>query len=169
MGCLISDIFVMETIDDSEVENVDPRFTELPLLQSSYCDRMTHESIKTEREHTNEKIKVVIKKLSELNQDIVNHDNKIRDLNMKIDTFFAYHEELLFNLKSGLQDTFQCVQDDMKYVLTKLEIRTRKYFNILCGLWENLPGLTIISISSMHHSQGSLPTPTAEPSKYNLF
>ena len=112
---------VMETIDDSEVENVDPRFTELALLLSSYCDRMTHESIKTEREHTNEKIKVVIKKLSELNQDIVNHDNKIRDLNMKIDTFFAYHEELLFNLKSGLQDTFQCVQDDMKYVLTKLE------------------------------------------------
>ena len=70
---------------------------------------MMHENIKEEREHTNVKIKLVIKELSELSRHAVAQDSKIEDINLKIDTLYSYQEQILFKLKAGLQDTFNSV------------------------------------------------------------
>ena len=45
----------------------------------------------------------------------------LADINLKVHTISLYHEQLLTNLKSGLQDALLLVQDDMKMVMSKFE------------------------------------------------
>ena len=94
--------------------------SDLILLITRYCDKMMHENIKEEGEHTNEKIKMVIRELSEVTKHIKNQDSKLEDINIKIDTMYSYQEQLLFSLKAGLQDTFKSVYNDIEQVQTKV-------------------------------------------------
>ena len=102
-------------------QNISHTSSDLIMLINRYCDRMMHENIKEEREHTNNKIKIVIKELSEISKHVSKQDSKIEDMSLKIDTMFSYQEQLVFNLKAGLQDTLASVHEDIEHIQTKLE------------------------------------------------
>ena len=47
-------------------------------------------------------------------------DTEKADLSRKVETVGSYHQELLFNLKSGIKDTFHLVQNNMNAVWARL-------------------------------------------------
>ena len=98
-----------------------------------------YELIKEEREHTNIKIKKVFESLPMYTQGIVdglnqistNHEQKLTDLdlktekniadvNLKVETISIYQEQLLFNLKTGLQSSLEKVEKDMKLLASQI-------------------------------------------------
>ena len=109
------------------------------------CHRTANEIVKEERAHTNEKIdrafnalidyiKIVIGPIEKLqpthDQRLANLEKKIQEyhhveeslaeINLKIGTFNMYHEQLLFNLKTGIQDTFHHFGNDMKILTSTI-------------------------------------------------
>ena len=75
----------MATGSEHDNHSTSQSSSDLILLITRYCDRMMHENIKEERVHTNEKIKMVIRELSEVTKHIKNQDSKLEDINIKID------------------------------------------------------------------------------------
>ena len=73
------------------------------------CDLKIRESVIYERELTNDKIKLLIndynKRFDTMTDDFSRNDTVqheiIADLNLKMKSFAVYHEQLIFNLKTG--------------------------------------------------------------------
>ena len=98
------------------------------------CSKTTNALLKDERDHTNEKIKIVVQSLVQRIDSLKNdYETKIdnlekqvkellADVNLKTDTLSLYQNQLLFNLKGGIQGALAQVDEDIR-VLSN-EIRT---------------------------------------------
>ena len=84
----------------------------------------TNAKIVAERELTNLKIVKVMKSMDEKFDAVTNAINQYNpilvDLDLKIETVGTYHEQLIYNLKSGLQDALTNIETDMKTVWSEL-------------------------------------------------
>ena len=56
----------------------------------------------------------------EMRRHDATHAENLADLNLKLNTFSIYHEKLLQNFKSGLQDALFIIERDMKTIWSKL-------------------------------------------------
>ena len=84
----------------------------------------TNAKIAAERELTNTKIIKVMKSLDDKFDAVTNVINQYNpilvDLDLKIETVGTYHEQLIYKLKSGLQDALANIEKDMKTVWSDL-------------------------------------------------
>ena len=89
-----------------------------------YEKELVKDDLKHERELTDDKIKILADKLGTISELFFNHikvqNDKISDLDLKIETLSSYNEQLLHNLKFGLQDTFKSVQYDVWSLHTQI-------------------------------------------------
>ena len=85
----------------------------------------TREAINDERELSNAKIVQVIEALADVAGSIDRsrrtNEASIDDINLKLETVATYYQEQLFNLKSGLLNTFKLVQQDMNVAWSRLQ------------------------------------------------
>ena len=98
------------------------------------CGKTTDAFLKDERVHTNDKIRIVVNSFAERMESLKNdYETKIDNLekhinellteaNLKTDTLGVYQNQLLFNLKSGLQGALANVDQDIRALSN--EIRT---------------------------------------------
>ena len=140
--------------------------------------KYTHDAIKEERDHTNDKIREerrhtsdIIKRVIQALSDAVISVNtskgitesKIDEVNLKVDTVTSYYQELLFNLKSGLLETFQSVQADMNVVWSKLQVVQDPHHHCtLCGKESQSVEKLIEHVVTNHSPVTSLPSTQSE-------
>ena len=86
-----------------------------------YCQEQIDKNNKEERELTNAKIIKVINSLNDNTEAIRKHNTILEDLDLKIETFSLYHEQIGFNLKSGLQGILSDIEGDMRSVLSEIQ------------------------------------------------
>ena len=125
------------------------------------CGKTTDAFLKDERDHTNDKIRIVVhsfaEKIESLKKDyetkidsLEKHVNElITEANLKTDTLSVYQNQLLFNLKSGLQGALANVDQDIR-VLSN-EIRTCNICSKHFGTLEDLQS-HILYEHSLHSS-----------------
>ena len=98
--------------NNMDLEQLDPKapLSNLDLAKHlmKYCRDNVDESAKVEREHANDKLKVVIDGLSSLAKALnISKDaqeDKVGDLEMKINTLSSYLEEHIFSLRTSLHN-----------------------------------------------------------------
>ena len=86
-----------------------------------YFQEQMDKNNKEERELTNAKIVKVIHALNDNTEAIREHNRILKDLDLKIETFSLYHEQLGYNLKSGLQGTIHDIERDVKSVWSEIQ------------------------------------------------
>ena len=97
-------------------------------LLLNQCDLKIQNNNIIERDLTSDKIKLIVdhfnNRLCKVNDDIDKLtdtiDVKVSAVDLKIDTISTYLEQLLYNLKHGLHDTFSLIQEDVKSVWDRL-------------------------------------------------
>ena len=127
----------MDIIAGTPYEHLDPSTTLSQLdvvnLLTVYCNKVVNSCLKSERNYIDEIIKIVIGKIGEVTEALLNliksQETKVIDIDLKIDTTCSYLEELLYNLKNGLHATFSLIQNDIEYLMTKTDISCN-----LCGV-----------------------------------
>ena len=76
-----------------------------------------------ERDHTNEKLKLVLAKIESIEETFKtradSHETMLTELELKVNTFSIYFEQLLHSLKDGLHKVFFRIGSDMKQLFTK--------------------------------------------------
>ena len=133
-------------------------------LLTEYCNKVVNTCLKSERKETDDVIKVVIGKLGDVTEALTNliksQAGRVTDIDLKIDTTCSYLEQLLFNLKKGLHDTFSLIQNDMEHMMAK----TNTFCN-LCGLMFRTKG-HLSNHTFTHHTsnQTQLSLPYTDPS-----
>lgn len=85
-----------------------------------YCDQRIQENNIEERNHTNEKMKLLSSALGSVARTVRDNadatETILADLSLKINTFSLYFEQLMNNLKSGLHHVFFQIGSDMRQV-----------------------------------------------------
>ena len=101
------------------------------------CDLKIRENVIYERELTNDKIKLLIndynKRFDTMTDDFSRNDTVqheiIADLNLKMKSSAVYHEQLIFNLKTGLQDALLLIEKDMHLVWNKMQAQQESSYS----------------------------------------
>ena len=77
--------------------------------------KLTKAHSDADRDLTDAKILTVIQCLNKKIETVTESYNSVlADLDLKIDTTSSYNEQLIYSLKSGLQDTLQNIDSDLK-------------------------------------------------------
>ena len=136
-----------ENMNHNKNQHTDPTASWSPedlvrlLVKNNYD--ITDRLIREERDVTNEKLKTVIEEITPhfgsvvglINRLQETHERKIvaienkmkklhaveemlTDLNLKIETYGIYNEQLIYNLKQGIQDSLNKVNDDIKIIVS---------------------------------------------------
>ena len=125
------------------------------------CGKTTDAFLKDERDHTNNKIQIVVHSFAERMESLKNdyeakidklekHVNELlAEANLKTDTLSVYQNQLLFNLKSGLQGALANIDQDIR-VLSN-EIRTCNICSKNFGTLRDLQNHTLYE-HSLHSS-----------------
>ena len=128
-------------------------------LLTEYCNKVVNSCLKSERKETDDVIKVVIEKLGDVSETLINliksQAEKVTDIDLKIDTTCSYLEELLHNLKKGLYDTFSLIQHDMEHMMTKTNTSC-KFCGLIFTTQEHLSNHTL-TYHTINQTQLSLP------------
>ena len=128
--------------------------------------KYTKETIKDESDLTDEKIKHVIQGLSNVATSAKSfqraNKSELDNLNLKVETYGVYNQDLLFNLKSGIRDTFQLVQEDMNTVWSRLN-SIEEALQPRCTLCGNV----FQSIDQLVEHAVSYHVPNTSPPNYN--
>ena len=132
----VQDLSIYEKMSPSEISK-DGHIDTLninDILKEVY--RYFNEALKEERKHFNDCLRAesdhtktivtkIFQNLSErigaINEVIEKYDVTLADLDLRIETTSAYHQEHLHSLKMGLQDVLQTVEKDMQSAMSDLK------------------------------------------------
>ena len=195
-SCLPEDLEISQDTENSSTDmssSYEDTVDDLPPTQRLLTDaevvhylmKHTNETLKDERKHTKEmikdesdftddKIKCVIQGLSDLATSVTNfqraNKSEIDDMNLKVETVTMYQQDLVFNLKSGLVDTFHLVQEDMRAVWSRLQSLEEACHPrcTLCGEVFQSVGQLVEHAVSHHVSDTSLPNNSRIPGQRML-
>ena len=127
----------------TEYEHLDPRTTlsnkDLVKLLMEYCnkrvdahkkevEKKVEEHLNAESKHTNDMLTLIVNGLGQKIENVANtlakHSTataeKFEDSDLKQETVWSYQEQLMNNLKLGLQDTLHSVKNDMKFLSAEI-------------------------------------------------
>ena len=108
--------------------------TDLAKLLLEYCNKVTkderdynREIAKEERKHNNSMLQIVAKglgnQLADTTNNLVKHivtlTRKIADAELRLDSVSSYHEQTMYSLKAGLQETLLKVEHDIKTIFAR--------------------------------------------------
>ena len=128
------------------------------IIKSCTIAEATNRQTTAQAERTTDiekKLKACVERLDsmELATNVTNatQSEVIADLNLEIKTNSMYHEELLFNLKSGLQDALHLISMDIKSVWAKLLASPSQSYNPSSGSNTSCPACesTLLQLSNM--------------------